>query len=169
MANLTDIQIRFADRRDVADILGFIHKLAEYEQLSDQVVADEATLTGSLFDNSSPAEVLIAEMDGTAVGFALFFHNFSTFIGKAGIYLEDIYVDQDARGNGIGRALFKRLGEIAIERDCGRMEWSVLDWNSPAINFYRKLGAEGMEEWTVYRLDRERINTMIMKLSDDVS
>lgn len=149
MAHLT---IRAAQRDDVALILGFIHELAEYEKLADQVVAEPEQLIEHLFGPRPFAEVLIGEVDGEAAGFALFFHNYSTFLGKPGIYLEDLYVRPSVRGAGLGKALLGRLAGLAVERGCGRLEWSVLDWNDPAIGFYRKLGANPQDEWTVYRL-----------------
>jgi GNAT superfamily N-acetyltransferase len=143
---------RFATAEDVPLILAMIRELAEYERLSHEVVADEALLRQSLFGDRRVAEVIIAEEHGEPLAFALFFHNFSTFVGRPGIYLEDIYVRPPARGRGIGKALLVLLAKIAVERGCGRMEWSVLDWNEPAIGFYRKLGATTMDEWTVFRL-----------------
>jgi GNAT superfamily N-acetyltransferase len=131
-----------------------IRALAEYERLSDQVVLDEGELRGHLFGARPVAEVLLAEDDGGAgvVGFALFFHNFSTFLGKPGIYLEDPFVRPEHRGGGHGKALLSHLARLAVERGCGRLEWSVLDWNDPSIAFYRSLGAVAMDEWTGYRL-----------------
>jgi len=143
---------RFATAADVPVILAMIRELAEYERLSHEVVADEGMLQESLFGDRRVAEVIIAEEHGEALAFALFFHNFSTFAGRPGIYLEDIYVRPRARGRGIGTALLVLLAKIAVERGCGRIEWSVLDWNEPAIGFYRKLGATAMDEWTVFRL-----------------
>ena len=148
MAKLT---FRFAVREDTARILSFIRTLAEYEQMADQVVATEELLAEQLFDRGS-AEVLFALEDGKEVGFALFFHNFSTFLGRAGLYLEDLYVLPEHRGKGYGKALLQRLARIARERGCGRMEWWCLDWNKPSIDFYLSLGAEPMRDWTVYRL-----------------
>ena len=148
---------RFATIEDVPVVLALIRELAEYERMSDQVVASEELLRESLFGNRRAAEVLIAEERGEPLAFALFFHNFSTFLGRPGIYLEDIYVRPAARGRGIGKALLERLARIAVERDCGRMEWSVLDWNEPAIRFYLRLGAVAMDEWTVFRLTGDAI------------
>ena len=148
---------RFATAEDVPVVLALIRELAEYERMSDLVVASEDLLRESLFGNRRAAEVLIAEERGEPLAFALFFHNFSTFLGRPGIYLEDIYVRPAARGRGIGKALLERLARIAVERDCGRMEWSVLDWNEPAIGFYRRLGAVAMDEWTVFRLTGDAI------------
>jgi len=136
---------------DVPTILGFVRELAEFERLLDRVCATEDDLRASLFGARPYAEVVLAESDGP-VGFALFFHNYSTFLGRPGIYLEDIYVRPEARGRGVGRALMAYVARLAVERGCGRFEWAVLDWNSRAIAFYRSLGAEAMDEWTVYRL-----------------
>ena len=146
------VEIRQASEEDVPLILCFIRELAEYERLSDDVVATEETLRRNLFGERRAAEVLISEYDGTPAGFALFFHNFSTFLGRPGIYLEDLYVRPEFRGVGIGRALLVRLAKLARERDCGRLEWSVLDWNEPSIGFYERLGAVAMDDWTVYRV-----------------
>ena len=145
------LTFRFAEERDTPLILEFIRELADYERLLDQVVADEATLRDQLFEKRR-AEVLFALEDGAEVGFALFFHNFSTFLGRAGLYLEDLYVRPEHRGKGYGKALFRQLAAIAEERGCGRLEWWCLDWNTPSISFYKSLGAEAMEDWTVYRL-----------------
>ena len=142
---------RYADRKDVPLILHFVKELADYEKLLDEVVADEKTLEEWIFDKQK-AEVIFALEDGKEVGYALFFHNFSTFLGRAGIYLEDLYVQPEYRGRGHGKALLKTLASIAAERGCGRLEWSCLDWNRPSIDFYLSLGAEPMSEWTVYRL-----------------
>ena len=151
--------IRQAVREDVAQILGFIRELAEYEHLIDQVTATEEILAEWLFERRK-AEVLMGELDGQAVGYALFFHNFSTFLGRAGIYIEDIYVRQAYRGKGYGKAFFKYLARLCADRGCGRLEWAVLDWNTPSIDFYRSLGATAMEDWTVYRLQGEQINKL---------
>ena len=131
---------RYADRNDVPLILGFVKELADYEQLQDEVVADEKTLEEWIFDRQK-AEVIFALEDGKEVGYALFFHNFSTFLGRAGIYLEDLYIQPAYRGRGHGKALLKKLASIAVERGCGRLEWSCLDWNKPSIDFYLSLGA----------------------------
>ena len=146
-----NIVFRNAERKDTALILQFIKELAEYEKMSDEVVADEATLEKWIFDNRK-AEVIFAVADGKEIGFALFFHNFSTFLGRAGIYLEDLYVKPEYRGKGYGKAILKKLAEIAVERGCGRLEWWCLDWNKPSIDFYLSLGAEPMKDWTVYRI-----------------
>ena len=147
----TAVAFRYAERKDIAQILQFIKELANYEKTLDQVVADEAALEEWLFDKQK-AEVIFALEDGKEVGFALFFHNFSTFLGRAGIYLEDLYVRPECRGKGYGKALLKKLAVIAVERGCGRLEWWCLDWNRPSIDFYLSLGAEAMDEWTVYRI-----------------
>jgi GNAT superfamily N-acetyltransferase len=144
--------VREAARDDVPLILSFIRELAEYERLSHEVVATEESLRENLFGGRRYAEVLIAEHDGDPAGFALFFHNFSTFLGKPGIYLEDLYVKPEFRGAGIGRKLLGHLARLARERGCGRLEWWVLDWNEPSIGFYMKLGAVPMDDWTVYRV-----------------
>ena len=146
-----NLRIEKAEERDAGLILSFIKELAEYERLSHEVVATEELLRASLFGERPVAEVLIAYAGHEAVGFALFFHNFSTFLGRPGIYLEDLYVQPHVRGKGVGRALLSRLAQMALERGCGRLEWAVLDWNEPAIRFYRNLGAVAMDEWTVFR------------------
>lgn len=146
------LRIRFAGEEDVALILSFINALAEYEKLAHEVEADESTLRRTLFGNRPAAEVLIAELDGAPAGFALFFHNYSTFLAKPGLYLEDLFVKPELRGHGIGRKLLARLAAIAVERGCGRFEWWVLNWNELAIEFYKKLGAKAMDEWTVFRM-----------------
>jgi len=141
----------------LAIILSLIRELAEYERAPDAVVATEAGLREVLFGAKPSAEVLLALEEGEPVGFAVFFHNFSTWLGRPGLYLEDLFVRPEKRGKGYGRALLERLAQIARERGCGRMEWAVLDWNDPAIQFYRKLGAQPMDEWTVFRLTGEGI------------
>lgn len=145
------MEFRYAERKDTTLILQFIKELADYEKMLDEVVADEATLSEWIFDKQK-AEVIFALEDGKEVGFALFFHNFSTFLGKAGIYLEDLYVKPEYRGKGYGKALLKKLASVATERGCGRLEWWCLDWNKPSINFYLSLGAVPMNDWTVYRI-----------------
>ncbi len=147
-----DLQIRLATPDDTPLILACIRGLAEYERMADQVVATEELLREQLFGPEPGAEVLIAEWDGAPAGFALFFHNFSTFLGRRGLWLEDLFVFPTFRGHGIGKSLLARLAAIAVERQCGRLEWWVLDWNEDAIGFYRALGAEAMDEWTVFRL-----------------
>ena len=153
------MEIRFAKREDTAKILRFIRALAEYEKLSGEVVATEALLEEWIFDKGK-AEVIFAVEDGKEVGFALFFHNFSTFLGRAGIYLEDLFVLPECRGRGYGTALLKKLAALAVERGCGRLEWSCLDWNSPSIGFYKAIGAVPMEEWTVFRVAGETLHTL---------
>jgi GNAT superfamily N-acetyltransferase len=159
-ATLPVVAIRTAIREDIALILDFIRELADYEKLAHEVVADEAGLTMQLFGERPRAEVLIAEVDGESAGFALFFHNFSTFLGKPGLYLEDLFVRPAFRGLGLGKRLMVRLAQIAVERDCGRFEWSVLDWNAPAIDFYRGLGAVGMDDWTVQRVSGDALRAL---------
>jgi len=146
------LKIRIASQADVPLILQFIKDLAEYERLAHEVVATEETLRTTLFGQPRVAEVLIGEADGKPAGFALFFHNFSTFLGRPGIYLEDLFVKPEFRGRGYGRALLAHLAEIARERNCGRLEWAVLNWNTPAIDFYKSLGAKPQDQWTVYRI-----------------
>ena len=150
------MDFRFANEADTPLILQFIRELAEYEHMLDQVVADEALLSNQLFQQKN-AEVIFALENGKEVGFALFFHNFSTFLGRSGLYLEDLYVRPEHRGKGCGKALLQKLASIAEERNCGRMEWWCLDWNRPSIAFYRSLGAEPMDDWTVYRLTGETL------------
>jgi GNAT superfamily N-acetyltransferase len=154
------IAIRPAVRQDAGLILAFIRELAEYEKLSHEAIVDEAGLELQLFGEHPRAEVLIAEVDGTSAGFALFFHNFSTFVGKPGLYLEDLFVRPAFRGHGLGKQLMVRLAQIAVERGCGRFEWSVLDWNTPAIDFYRSLGAVGMDDWTVQRVSGDALHAL---------
>ena len=152
-------EFRCARRADVPLILQFIRELADYEGMLDEVVADEPTLEEWIFDRGR-AEVVFALEDGREVGFALFFHNFSTFLGRAGLYLEDLYVRPEHRGKGYGKALLRRLAQIAVERGCGRLEWWCLDWNRPSIDFYLAMGAEPMSDWTVYRVTGEALNTL---------
>lgn len=146
-------ELRQAKEIDVPIILGFIRELAEYEKLLDQVVATEKSLKATLFGDRPFAEVIIGELNSKPIGFALFFHNYSSFHGKPGLYLEDLYVQPDYRGHGYGKILLAYLAKLAVERNCGRFEWSVLDWNEPAIEFYKKIGAKPMSDWTVQRLD----------------
>lgn len=157
---MTRCAIRPAERGDVPTIVRFIRELAEFEQLADQMTADAGTIARSLFGPRPYAECLLAAVDGEDAGFALYFHNFSTFVGKPGLYLEDIYVAPRFRQLGVGLAFFRELAKIAVARDCGRLEWSVLNWNERAIAFYRRLGAEPMSEWTVQRLSRGTIETL---------
>lgn len=148
----SDLAIRFATVDDCPTILRFIRALAEYERLLDEVVADEALLRKTLFGARPAAEVLLAELAGEPVGFALFFQSFSTFVGRPGLYLEDLFVSPAARGKGCGLALMSALARVAVERDYGRFEWAVLDWNEPSLRFYQQLGARVMTEWQVHRL-----------------
>lgn len=145
--------IRFATSADLPEIAALIRELAEYEKLGHEVRFDPAVLAENLFGPRPYAEVLMAEVDGAVQGFALFFHNFSTFEGRPGLYLEDLFVRPAARGSGIGKALLERLALLAVERGCARFEWWVLDWNEPAIGFYQSIGARLMDEWTVMRVD----------------
>lgn len=149
-------KIRPAQAGEAGLVLEFIKRLAEYEKCSDEVVADEVTLHHSLFVERS-AEVIFAEEDGVVIGFALFFHNFSTFVGRKGLYLEDLFIVPEKRGKGYGKALLKYLAKLAVERNCGRMEWICLDWNQPAIKVYRSIGAVPMDEWTVQRLGEQAL------------
>jgi len=150
-------EIKPATVADVSVILRLIRELAEYERAPNEAVATEAQLRSVLFGEKPSAEVLLALEEGAAVGFAVYFFNFSTWLGRPGLYLEDLFVRPEMRGKGYGRALLVRLAQIARERSCGRMEWAVLDWNEPAIQFYRKLGAAPMDEWTVFRLTSDGI------------
>lgn len=153
---MNQIKFRYAQEKDAAKILYFIKELAAYEKMSDEVIATEELLKEWIFDQKK-AEVIFAIVDDKEIGFALFFHNFSTFLGRAGIYLEDLYVMPEYRGKGYGKALLKKLAQIAVERKCGRLEWWCLDWNQPSIDFYLSLGAEPMDEWTVYRIAGEKL------------
>jgi GNAT superfamily N-acetyltransferase len=152
--------IRDATPADVSTIAALIRALAVYEELEHEVVLEEPDLRQHLFGERPYAEVVLAEHEGAVVGFALFFHNFSTFLGKPGIYLEDLFVVPEHRGRGCGKALLARLARIAVERGCGRLEWSVLDWNEPSIAFYRSLGAVAMDEWTQYRLTGDALTSL---------
>lgn len=152
--------IRFAVEEDITLILEFIKQLAAYEKLSHEVVAIPENLRKHLFGEQPKAEVLIGEFKGEPVSFALFFHNFSTFLGKPGIYLEDLFVKTEARGRGFGKGMLACLARLALERDCGRLEWWVLDWNEQAIQFYEALGAEPMDEWTTYRMTGDRLKDL---------
>ena len=153
------LTFRYAERKDVPLILHFIKDLAEYEKMLDEVVADEATLEEWIFDQKK-AEVLFAMEEGKEVGFALFFHNFSTFLGRAGLYLEDLFVQPEHRGKGYGKRILQKLAAIAVERKCGRLEWWCLDWNQPSIDFYLSLGAEPMSDWTVYRIAGDTLQNL---------
>lgn len=154
-----NLTFRNAERQDVPLILQFIKELADYEKMLDEVVADEDTLETWIFDKQK-AEVIFALEDGNEIGFALFFHNFSTFLGRSGIYLEDLYIKPAFRGKGYGKAVLKKLASIAVERGCGRLEWWCLDWNKPSIDFYLSLGAEPMSDWTVYRIAGDTLAQM---------
>lgn len=160
MTQIDGFEIRTADVDDLPLILRFINELAEYEQLKDEVVATEEILKESVFGEGSNTAVLLAFYNDEPVGFALYFYSFSSFVGDKGIYLEDLFVTPDTRGKGFGKALLVRLAEIARDEGCGRLEWSVLDWNESAIDFYKNLGAEAMDAWTVYRLNRNAIETL---------
>ena len=153
------LTFRNAERKDTGLILQFIKELADYEKMLDEVVTDEVTLEAWIFDKQK-VEVIFAVEDGKEVGFALFFHNFSTFLGRVGIYLEDLYVRPECRGKGYGKAILKKLASIAVERGCGRLEWWCLDWNKPSIDFYLSLGAEPMSDWTVYRIAGDTLKTL---------
>lgn len=153
------MEFRYAERKDTALILQFIKELADYEKMLNEVIADEKTLEEWIFDKQK-AEVLFLLEGGNEIGFALFFHNFSTFLGRAGIYLEDLYVRPEHRGKGYGKAILKKLAAIAVERGCGRLEWWCLDWNKPSIDFYLSLGAEPMSDWTVYRIAGDTLNKL---------
>ncbi len=153
---MAEITFRFAGPQDTGLILQFIRELAAYEKMLDQVIATEELLAEELFGKQH-AEVLFALVDGQEVGFALFFHNFSTFLGRSGIYLEDLYVRPEHRGKGCGKGLLKKLAQLALERGCGRLEWACLNWNKPSIDFYLSTGAAPMDEWKVYRLTGESL------------
>lgn len=152
--------IRTAVEEDVPLILEFIRELGDYEKLLHEVVATEESLRKTLFNDTPYAEVVIGEYDNAPVGFALFFHNYSTFLGRPGLYLEDLYVKPEMRGKGFGGVLLSFLAKLARDRDCGRFEWWVLDWNEPAIRFYESLGAEAMDEWTVFRVSGDRLGKL---------
>lgn len=154
------LAVRPAIPGDVPAILRFIKELAEYERAPEEAVATEALLHDALFGPRPACEALIGDVNGVAEGFALFFHNFSTWKGRRGVYLEDLYVTPAARGVGLGKALLSRLAQIAVERGCPRLEWNVLDWNEPALGFYRKLGAEAMTEWTIHRVSGEALKRL---------
>ena len=155
----TTVTFRSAERADVPLILQFIRALADYEHMADQVVATEELLREWIFEKGK-AEVIFPVVDGEEVGFALFFHNFSTFLGRAGIYLEDLFIKPEHRGKGYGKATLQQLGRIALERGCGRLEWACLDWNRPSIDFYLSLGARPMDQWTVYRLAGDSLKNL---------
>jgi GNAT superfamily N-acetyltransferase len=169
MSAPSDLAIRFARAADVPAILGFIRELAEYERLAHEVIADEAALQETLFGARPAAEVLIAEQANEPVGFALFFPSYSTFLARPGLYLEDLFVRPAARGRGIGAALMSALARIAVERGYGRFEWSVLDWNAPALGFYARLGARPQAEWTVQRLTGEPLQVLAARWPEPIS
>lgn len=158
-----DFSIRFAAREDIPTILGFIRALAAYEKMEDQVIADETLLETWIFEKRK-AEVLLAFEGDTPVGFALFFHNFSTWLGRAGIYLEDLFVLPEYRGRGYGKLLLKRLARIAVQRSCGRLEWACLDWNEPSIAFYKSVGATALDEWTTYRVTGDALLALASRI-----
>ncbi|MBZ5609780.1 MAG: GNAT family N-acetyltransferase [Acidobacteriia bacterium] len=163
------LQIRPATENDVPLILSFIEKLAGYEKLSHELAATQAALRKWLFGERPMAEVILAEWAGHPAGFALFFHNFSTFLARPGIYLEDLFVDPEHRGKGIGKALLIHLARIATERGCGRLEWAVLDWNQPSIDFYRSQGAEPKQEWTIFRLQGIALHQLAEKAAREAA
>ena len=156
---MNPFHFRYAEPADAGLILAFIKELADYEKMADEVIATEELLRKWIFEKKK-AEVIFALEDGKEVGFALFFHNFSTFLGRSGLYLEDLFVKTEARGKGYGKGLLRQLARIALERGCGRMEWWCLDWNQPSIDFYRSLDAEPMSEWTTYRLTGDTLRKM---------
>jgi GNAT superfamily N-acetyltransferase len=151
------LTIRPAVRTDATQILAFITELADYERARHEVIASVADIERSLFDEGSTVHSLICERDGQAIGFAVYFYSYSTWLGRNGIYLEDLYVTPEQRGDGAGRTLLRHIAREAVENGCGRLEWSVLDWNEPAIGFYQSLGAEALDEWVKYRLDGEKL------------
>lgn len=160
--NLDGFKLRFAEINDVSLILEFIRELANYEKMLHEVVATEEVLRESLFERKI-AEVIIGEYENEPIAFALFFHNFSTFLGRPGIYLEDLYVKPEMRGNGMGKIILSFLAKLAIDRKCGRLEWWCLDWNEPSIKLYKQLGAVPMDDWTVYRVHDEALNKLARK------
>ncbi len=163
LTRVSDFSIRFAGPEDVSTILSFIMRLAEFENLSHEVMATEEILKDSLFIKNQ-AEVIIGELKGEPVAFALFFHNFSTFLGKANLYLEDLFVDDSCRGMGLGKVMFSCLAKIAVERGCERLDWWCLDWNEGSIAFYLSMGARPMSDWTVYRVDGRKLEDLAEKL-----
>ncbi len=156
----TNVNVRPAQEKDFPLILLLIQELADYEKMSSDFVAEKSALHSAFFSARPAAEVLIGELDGNPVGFAVFFHTFSTWLGKKGLFLDDLFVRPSARGHGVGKALLIRLAQIGMERDCGRLEWNVLDWNAPSIAFYKSLGAAPMDGWTVYRMTRGPIEQL---------
>ena len=165
MPTPSEVKIRSAAATDTPLILGLIRELAEYEKLAHEVVASEADIRESLFGARPAAECLIAEFEGKPAGFAIFFHNFSTFLGKPGLYLEDLYVKPQLRGKGLGRHLLAHLAALTLSRGCGRFEWAVLDWNEPAIRFYKNLGARMMDNWKINRLAGEPLKALAAEAS----
>jgi GNAT superfamily N-acetyltransferase len=157
---MSELTIRFATVDDLSTVLRFIKDLAEYERLAHAVVATEELIRETVFGPRPYAEVLIGEVNGEPAGFALFFHNFSTFLGRPGIYLEDLFVRAEFRGKGYGKALLAKLAQLAIERNCGRVEWAVLDWNTPSIEFYKSIGAVAMSDWQIFRLRGEPLEKL---------
>ncbi len=157
MSDATGLSISIATEADLPLVLDFIRGLAEYERLADSVVATEEGLRATLFGPRPYAECVIARWQGEPAGFALFFHNYSTFLGRPGVYLEDLFVKPELRGKGVGRELLKYLAKVAVERNCGRLEWSVLDWNESAIGFYKSLGAVPLDDWTIFRMRGEAL------------
>ncbi len=162
---IENVNLRFAKESDIALILDFIKELAYYENMSDQVVATEEILCESLFERKV-AEVIIGECKGEPAAFGLFFHNFSTFLGRPGIYLEDLYVKPQMRGKGIGTIILSYLAKLTLERNCGRLEWSCLDWNEPSIQFYKQMGAVPMDDWTGYRVYNDALNVLANKFNE---
>ena len=160
MSDPTALTLTIATEPDVPHILTFIKALAEYERMADQVVATEEGLRATLFGPRPYAECVIARWNGEPAGFALFFHNYSTFLGRPGVYLEDLFVKPELRGKGVGRSLLQYLAGVALDRNCGRLEWTVLDWNESAIGFYKSLGAEPLEEWTIFRLKGDALKRL---------
>lgn len=158
-----NIKIIKAEEKDIPLILSFIKEIAEYEKLSDEVIATEESLRQSLFSNNPNAEVIFAYLDNIPIAYAVYFYNFSTFLGKKGLYLEDIFVKPEFRSNGIGKKLFLYLVELAVKNNCGRFEWAVLNWNESAIQFYKKFGAEPLTEWTTFRLTENKMKEILEK------
>ena len=163
--NIDDLKLRFAEIKDVPLILEFIKELATYEKMSNEVVATEEMLLESLFERNM-AEVIIGEYKNKPVAFALFFHNYSTFLGRPGIYLEDLYVKPEMRGKGIGKIILSFLAKLCVDRKCGRLEWSCLDWNQSSIEFYKQMGAVPMDEWTIYRVCDDVLDKLALKFSN---
>ncbi|HKK44574.1 MAG TPA: GNAT family N-acetyltransferase [Balneolaceae bacterium] len=163
--DISDCYLRFADENDVPMILEFINELAKYEKMAHEVVATEYLLREKLFGDRRYAEVVLAYYQDTPAGFALFFHNFSTFMGRPGIYLEDLFVKEEYRGNGIGTTLLSFLAKLAIERDCARLDWAVLDWNTPSIEFYKSLNAKHLDDWMTFRVTGDPLSDLAERFS----